>query len=198
MQIYNKKLYFYKIDLEYIKYLHSIDNEVYYDETDENYDNKPYLGIILTDNDFKYFVPLTSAKKKHITWPNSGDNYIMIYEKVRLQDTQNINTENWISKFVLEGDTFVSKHILSILDIKKMIPVPDRVFHKENINLLNDEKRKRLLLKEHEFLVPMQDKIVKKANKIYTNQMKTKKIFKGYCNYTLLENSISNYEVKML
>ena len=141
---------------------------------------------------------MTSAKKKHITWPNSGDNYIMIYEKVRLQDTQNINTENWISKFVLEGDTFVSKHILSILDIKKMIPVPDGVFHKENINLLNDEKRKRLLLKEHEFLVPMQDKIVKKANKIYTNQMKTKKIFKGYCNYALLENSISNYEVKML
>ncbi|MGN0006351.1 MAG: type III toxin-antitoxin system ToxN/AbiQ family toxin [Candidatus Gastranaerophilaceae bacterium] len=194
MEIYGKQLYLYRINIDYIKYLHNFDKEVYYDEEDKDYENKPYLGIIVSNNGYKYFIPLTSAKEKHKNMMNSGDNYIMIYEKISLQDSMKIDTQNWISKIMLEQNTFIVKHILSILDIKKMIPVPDGVFHKENIDSMKDTGRKRLLLKEYEFLSPMKEKILKKADKLYLRQLNNNKIFTGYCNFSLLEEASKKYE----
>ena len=195
MEVYGKQLYLYRINIDYIKYLHNFDKEVYYDEKDEDYENKPYLGIIVSNNGYKYFIPLTSAKEKHKDLKNSSDNYIMIYEKVSLQDSMKLDTQNWISKVITEKNTFIIKHILSILDIKKMIPVSDGVFYKENIDSMKDSGRKRLLLKEYEFLSPIKDKILKKAENIYSKQLETNKIFPGYCNFLLLEEVSKNYKV---
>ena len=64
--LYNETMKFYEIDIEYIKYLHSFDNEDYYDASNSKYLDKPYVGIIVYKDDIKYFIPLTSAKKKHL------------------------------------------------------------------------------------------------------------------------------------
>lgn len=51
---------FYKVDFNYIKYLHSKYSQVFYDN-DPNYSRKPYLGLIINLDIYKYCIPLTSA-----------------------------------------------------------------------------------------------------------------------------------------
>ena len=45
------------------------------------YDNKPYLGILINENDDLYVIPLSSAKEKHTTWKNVEADRFLIYEK---------------------------------------------------------------------------------------------------------------------
>ncbi len=193
MQKYGKRLYLYRVDINYIKYLYNIDKEIYYNPYDENYDKKPYLGIIVSNNGYKYFIPLTSAKEKHKNFKNSSDNHIMIYENLLLEECMTVDISDWITKTITKEGIVYVKHILSILDIKKMIPVPDGVFFKENVDEISNSGRKRLLIKEHEFLSPLQDSILNKASKIYANQINSGKIFPHYCNFSLLEKAASEY-----
>ena len=60
------KVKFYTIDIDYIKYLYSFDTEVYFNKQRHDYENKPYVGTIIYNDTIPYFVPLTSAKTKHL------------------------------------------------------------------------------------------------------------------------------------
>ena len=62
-------LKFVNVDMDYLKHLHNACSEVFYKPND--YDNKPYLGVLMTNNDKKYVLPLTSAKEKHKTWKDT-------------------------------------------------------------------------------------------------------------------------------
>lgn len=55
---------FYKVDYEYIKFLHSYDDEVYFNSFYKDR-TKPFLGIMVGMNGLNYFIPLSSAKEKH-------------------------------------------------------------------------------------------------------------------------------------
>lgn len=57
------KLTFINIESDYLKNLHDVCSEVYYKAN--NYENKPYIGILINHNDKKYVIPLSSAKEKH-------------------------------------------------------------------------------------------------------------------------------------
>ncbi len=68
---------FVNVDLAYLKHLHNACSEVFYKPTD--YDNKPYLGVFITDGKRKYVLPLTSAKEKHKSWKDSYPDRFLIY-----------------------------------------------------------------------------------------------------------------------
>lgn len=68
MFILKDKLAFININQAYLMHLHNNCAEVYYKPI--NYDNKPYLGILINNNKCQYVIPLSSAKKKHILWKN--------------------------------------------------------------------------------------------------------------------------------
>lgn len=55
-------LYLYKVDTDYVKYLHSIDKKIQYYQ---GHHDKSYVGIVLNMGNFDYFVPLSSPKEKH-------------------------------------------------------------------------------------------------------------------------------------
>ena len=64
------------------------------------------------------------------------------------------------------------KHILSVKDIKKMIPIVDGLYSRVNINDDNSDtdeirKYKDLLNKEYVFILKIIDEIIDKANKLY-------------------------------
>ena len=54
------KIYF--INDDYIAYLRKYDTKVAYNKVP----NRPYVGVVFTYNDFKYFAPLSSPKTKHL------------------------------------------------------------------------------------------------------------------------------------
>lgn len=57
----------YKIDLDYIKFLHQSDNRVQYNSTynDSKNENRPYIGIVLSINGLNYFAPLEHPRPQH-------------------------------------------------------------------------------------------------------------------------------------
>lgn len=61
----------YTIHTEYIAYLHTIDTRVPLQHKKSV--NRPYAGILLTEDNFNYFIPLSSPKEKFKTMKNTRD-----------------------------------------------------------------------------------------------------------------------------
>lgn len=141
------KLTFINIDQNYLKKLYDICSEVYYKPS--GYENKPYIGILINKDDRKYVIPLSSAKKKHKTWKNVDKECYLVYETAKKSCMG--QSDIWVP---LEEDNV--KHILSVMDIKKMIPIVDGVYSRVNINPEDSDtddvkKYKDLLNKEYSF-----------------------------------------------
>lgn len=200
---------FVHLSLDYLKEMHKVDPEVLYDNK-PSYMNRPHLGILITHNDVKYVIPLTSAKKKHATWDDvTGTNY-RIYEIINIEKVpvdkydvlvdiedntvllnMNISQTEW-SKY--------KKRILSVLEIKKMVPIKDGICSLANLYLTSgltkkEYDKRNLMNKEYQFCLKIKDEIEKKANKIYTKQMQTGKVLRFHCNYKQLEEAMKNYRV---
>lgn len=107
---------FYTISADYLEFLNSKDSEVYYNTSYRNA-VKPFVGIIIDMTEYKYFIPLTSAKEKHKKWKNSCDEHFLIYEVI----DKSIDISGDIYK---EYSNDKKMHVMSVLDVKKMIPVP--------------------------------------------------------------------------
>ena len=152
------KLKFYTVDLNYLLYLYKIDPEVYFNPLNTNYKNKPYIGIIITDKNLKYFIPLTSAKKKHLNYKNSGVDYDLIFEYVPRFKIKRNNIYTLYKSNESDSTKDIMKRILAVLDYKKSIPICDGCYteidFKKSLN-------RDLLAKEYSFLLPksMQRKI---------------------------------------
>ena len=187
MEFFNNEISFYEIDFDYVKQLHDIDSVVYYHSSYKT-DIKPYVGIMLSISGIKYFVPLTSAKQRHgnSNWKLSTRDYLTIYEKVPINTLET----NAIYRNI-QGDKEYKHHILGVLDIRKMIPVPDGKFSKIDFGSLNLNYQ-FLFYKEHEFCKSNQDKIMENAKRLYElTESKGHKISKFHCDYKLLEQQMS-------
>lgn len=110
----------YVIDKNYIKYLTQFDSRVGYVE----YGNrlKLHVGILLTINEFHYYVPISSPKPKHQKMSNNLDFH-------KLQDE-------------------TTGYLYAVLNMNNMIPVPDHCLTQlkynqiENFRSFNSEKEK--------------------------------------------------------
>lgn len=177
---------FYAINADYLKFLHDRDTEVYYNKAYHT-QKKPFVGMIVGLGNHLYFIPLTSAKEKHKKWKNISDSHFLIYEFV--DSTLNI------SSAIYKSDDGKQKlHILSVLDIKKMIPVPPDEFQYIDFDELNDEKYKSLFEKEYKFCLKIKDKILIRAEKIYAAQKESRMIRKQYCDFIKLEAALEEWE----
>ena len=185
------KLTFINIDQNYLKYLHDNCSEVYYKPI--KYDNKPYLGILINEDNNQYVLPLSSAKEKHKSWKNIESDRFLIYE---------ICDKNSLSKNAVfkENNNGSVTHIFSVLDLKKMLPVKEGVYTK--VDLVTDKNDsielrnyKNLMNKEYSFCLKIMNSIIQKANKIYDKQMETGKVIKFCCDFKLLEQKCEEYKV---
>lgn len=186
-------LKFIHIDVQYVRALHDACSEVFY--SSKHYENKPYLGILVSDeNGRKYVIPLTSAKEKHKTWKNVEADRYLIYEEADLTDMGECDVYT-----ALIGDPVKVKHILSAIEIKKMIPIRDDVYSIVNINIHpsdseSEKKYKDLLNKEYSFCIKIITQLIEKANKIYDKQMSTGKILRFGCDFKVLETVCDTYQ----
>ena len=174
----------------YLKYLHQHCSEVYYKQI--GYDNKPYLGILINEDENQYVIPLSSAKEKHKSWKNIETDRFLIYENcLKSSLSQNaIYTE--------KSDGYV-KHILSVIDLKKMLPIKDGLYSKVDLTANQNDSAetknyKNLLNKEFSFCLKILPSIIQKANKLYTKQMKTGNVTKFCCDFKLLEVKCKEYK----
>lgn len=176
---------FYTVDNSYVQELHAIDSEVFYDAV--NYQNKPYVGIVIQNGSYDYFIPLTSAKNKHKKWKNVTDTNYVIYELL----PKHIKMPSTAICVTSKSNI---KHILAVLEIKKMIPVPKKYCSKINFKTIIDTSYRDLFLKEYKFLKPLETVICKKALSIYQQQINSGIILPFHCNYSKLEQVYDKYK----
>jgi protein AbiQ len=182
---------FVHVDEDYLKALHEVCEEVRYKSS--GYDNKLYVGVLIDNGDRKYVIPLTSAKTKHKEWKNVDRDMYLIYEYADKADMG--NNDIWVEK---EDNNTQVKHIMSVLDVKKMIPVKEGYYSTVQLNEQDGDsketlKYKDLLNKEYSFCLKIKEDVVDKANKIYDRQMKTNKVMKFCCDFKSLERASDTY-----
>lgn len=187
-----KNLKFITINQDYLKYLHSFCSEVYYKPL--GYETKPYMGILAQENGVEYVIPLSSAKEKHKTWKNVDADRFLIFEICA-------KTENSTKGIYVQNSDGTLKHILSVIDLKKMIPIKQGLYSEVNLNPSTkdtqaDEKYKVLLNIEYNFCLKILNSIIQKASKLYEKQMATGKIIKFCCDFRLLEQKCKECETK--
>lgn len=183
------------IDQTYMKSLYDVCDQVFY--MPSSYVNKPYLGILISSNGREYAIPLTSAKEKHKTWKNYSNGKFLIYEMCDLKKMT--SNDIWVNNPDDSTGTTV-KHILAALIIPKMIPIKKGTYQVVNINVdptdtVDIINYKNLLNKEFAFCVSIKDKLIKEAGRIYDRQIKTSKIFFGYCDFQALEKACDSFSV---
>lgn len=183
----NAKEYgFYTVNSDYLKYLNQIDPEVYYNPSYKT-SIKPFIGIILMVENTNYFVPITSAKEKHKKWKNVSDEHFIIYEII----DKSISIDGDIYKYYSEKEKM---HLLAVLDIKKMIPVPEDQYERIEFNNLKDSRYRDLFRKEYAFCLSIKSKILKKVEKIYIKQKETRIIRRANCNFLKLEEAMKSWK----
>ena len=176
---------FYTIDAGYLEFLYRKDSEVYYNSSYRN-TLKPFIGIIIDMAECKYFIPLTSAKEKHKKWKNSCDEHFLIYEVI----DKSINISGDVYK---EYSKDKKMHVMSVLDIKKMIPVPNDAYERIVFDELGDERYQDLFEKEYAFCLTIKNKILTRAEKIYKHQKETQIVRRTYCDFSCCENAMMEW-----
>ena len=186
------KLTFVNIDQDYLKYLHENCSEVFYKPI--GYDNKPYIGILINEEENKYVIPLSSAKAKHKFWNNVEADRFLIYE---------ISNKKLLSKNAVfkENPDGTVKQIFSVIDLKKMLPIKEGLYSRVDLTAntqdsVETRNYKNLMNKEFSFCLKILPLIIQKANKLYDEQISTGKIAKFCCDFKLLEEKSREYPVK--
>ena len=112
-----EKLKLYRVDINYIKYLYKFDKRVQYNpNSDDSYTKRrPYLGIVLKENDLNYFVPLEHPRIEHIKMKENT--YI----------------------FKIHNGKY------GILGINNMLPIPNEAIIKFDINQENEKYKQILI-----------------------------------------------------
>ena len=167
----------YVVNKEYIKYLIQFDTRVGYVEYGEKL--KLHVGILLTVNNYHYYVPISSAKSKHQHMSNSLDFH-------KLQDAN-------------------TGYLYAVLNLNNMIPVPDSCITQLKYNQIelfrsfSSEKEKNdyiyLLQKEKAIIDSIQSILQRKAEKLYAKclNIPNSSIASRCCNLKLLEEKSNIY-----
>ena len=189
MNVSFEKFGFYNVDTDYLRFLSDIESEVQFSE-DKDYEQKPFLGIVILIDNHSYLIPLTSGKYKHSKWKNVGTAHYLIYEKVKKSELRKKDIFKSIS------DTEALK-IFAVLDIKKMIPVKEGLYSRIDFASLSDQKYADLLEKEYRFCQKIQDGILSKVKQIYFEQKQTGVIHPIYCDFAKLEVACDTYNANI-
>lgn len=186
------KLTFVNIDQDYLKYLHENCSEVFYKPI--GYDNKPYIGILINEDENKYVIPLSSAKEKHKFWNDVEADRFLIYE---------ISNKKPLSKNAVfkENPDGTVKQIFSVIDLKKMLPIKEGLYTRVDLTTnpqdsVETRNYKNLMNKEFAFCLKILPLIIQKANELYDKQISTGKIVNFCCDFRLLEAKSREYPTK--
>lgn len=101
----------------------------------------------------------------------------------------------------IENPDGSAKHILAVIDVKKMIPIKKGVYSAVNLNPSetdspNDKKYKVLLNIEYSFCLKIMDSLIQKASKVYEKQIKIGRIPRFCCDFKLLERICDEFPLE--
>ena len=163
------KLNFYDVDKDYIAYLKRAETNVrgFTRVPDMEYEGKQKFlcGVVLEISDFKYYVPVTSYKKKQT------DNILIIIEHHKYNKVKGSLRFNY------------------------MVPVSDKYISKRIIKNEKDVVRRTFLHDQLQFCIENEEKILNQARRTYNVVTKglNKGLDNNSCMFKLLEEACNEY-----
>lgn len=162
-----ERLNLYIVDIKYVRDLAKKDDNVLSVSPQSEKDRRPFVGIIIIWKDKKYCIPLSSPKKKHETMKNDVD-FMKIYDGERM---------------------------VGVLNFNNMIPIDERYAHVMDLKIKRDDLipivyYKKMCTKQLKWCRENQQKIIKKANKLYwmiTEGKANSNLKKRCCDFIKLE-----------
>lgn len=152
----------YRISDRYIRFLHSRDGRVQYNKNSR----RPYVGVVLIEGSYKYFVPMESPKPNHA----------------------NIKSGKHIMQ--LDGGR------LGLLGFNNMVPVRDSEIAEINFAAEPDKNYALLLSKQAAFCNRNRAKIMEKASQTYYDAVngKNKFLVQICCDFKALEKACRQFD----
>ncbi len=171
------KLNLYSVSDKYIKYLSQFDNKIYDNKEEKRIHERKYIGIVLTVNEYNYYIPMSSPKKS---------DYMDFENKIIRKDTKTIIRIH------------ESGRLYGTLRISNMIPVPITELEPYILSNEKDLKYKDVILGELKFINNNSDKIVKNAKIVYSQKIKNIDIgyIKNTVDFKLLEEKLRQWNEK--
>lgn len=163
-----EKLILVKIDSAYCDYLREYDEKVPYNYKEKEL--RPFIGVLFTINNCKYFAPLSSPKPKFLKMKNKID-----FLKIDSGKLGAINFNNMIP---------VMDNNIEVLDLNK------KVYD------IQEEKYIRLLKKQIFWLNRNNEKLYTRSKKLYNSYINDEleiNIKLRCCNFKLLEEKCNEY-----
>lgn len=141
---------------------------------DNKQEQRPYVGIVLEVNGMKYYAPFASPKPKHKHMKNSKD-----FRKI-------------------------NRGIYGAINFNNMIPIIEEALILIDIDALTDEKYKRLLQNQYQYIRADKEQILKTAHNLHTlvftkdsslnsNDLHIKQ---RCCNFPILESVVNQYQTE--
>ena len=168
------KLNLYSVSDKYINYLRQFDNKVYDNKEEIRTHERKYLGVVLTVNEFNYYIPMSSPK---------NSDYIDISKKIIRKDTKTIIR-------IYEGN-----RLYGTLRISNMIPVPITELEPYMVSNETDLKYKEVILGELRYINNNSNRIIKYAKTVYNQKIKNMDIgyIKNTVDFKLLEEKLKEW-----
>lgn len=168
------KLNLYSISDKYIKYLKQFDERIYDNKEDVRIQTRKYIGIVLTVNDYNYYIPMSSPKKS---------DYIDYEKKIIRKDTKTI---------IRIQD---KNRLYGTLRISNMIPVPITELEPYIVANEIDLKYKDVILGELRYINNNTNKIIKNAKIVYNQKIKNEDIgyIKNTVDFKMLEEKLKEW-----
>jgi protein AbiQ len=145
----------YSISDEYISFLREKFPRVYSNKEDVRTHTRKYLGVVLEIGTYKYYIPLSSPKKKH--------DYICTDGK------ETIRKDSLIVMRIVSGSGD-NQELKGTLQIGTMIPVPDTEIELYDVDNEKDQAYKDLVEEEIIYIRKNENKIKKNAQVLYSKK----------------------------
>ena len=157
-------LKFYTINKDYINFLRSYPKLSNVFDNKENTSNfyRKYLGVVLSINEYKYYVPLASPKNSDYIVTDNGKTI-----KKSIIPIIRIAVENAQGILELKGT----------LKLSNMIPVPDNMLAYYDFSTETDTNYKILMEKEYDFIKKNKKLILKNASILYKQKTKENELY---------------------
>ncbi len=168
------KLNLYSISDNYIKYLRKFDDKIYDNKEEIRTHERKYLGIVLTVNEFNYYIPMSSPKKS---------DYLDFDKKIIRNDTKTI---------IRIHD---NNRLYGTLRISNMIPVPITELEPYIISNEDDLKYREVILGKLRYINNNSDRIVKYVKTVYNQKIRDIDVgyIKNTVDFKLLEEKLKEW-----
>lgn len=172
------RLHLYRMDMKYVRDLAKVDDHVMSVSPQINKAVRPFVGIVVVNDDHSYCIPLSSPKQKHERMKNGRD-FSKIYDR--------------------------KGRLIGVLNFNSMIPVTPDVIQRVNLrdNPKDDQQNrafKVLMRNQIDWCNANADAIIQKANKLYaivtTRPDAYRSLTRRCCDFKRLEETLSKWEDK--